>query len=306
MPKFRHQSKRLLSPGRGGAAEGGYILITLMLMIALLAIGMMVATSKAEFQTRRDREEELVHRGVQYARAVRLFFKKTGRYPTRIEELESTNNQRFLRKRYKDPITGEDFKILRMGDVKLTFGQGIAGAQSAAALAAAAQSGGGLTAAGAASRGGGLNPTQSATTDKIVTVTKDSSDENSDAKSNNDSSGEKDSSGTKEDKSGGGSGLTFGGGPIVGVASKSTKESIREFNKKKKYDQWQFIYDPSSDRGGLLNTPAQPPLQGAGGITGAAGQAGASTGINPTGVGPANVPPPPGPQQNPSENPPQN
>src|SRR5690349_23321349 len=108
--------------------EGGYILITLMLMVALLAIGMMVATSKAAFQARRDREEELVHRGVQYARAVRLFFKKTGRYPTRVEELENTNNLRFLRKRYKDPITGDDFKILRMGDVKLTFGQGITGA----------------------------------------------------------------------------------------------------------------------------------------------------------------------------------
>src|SRR5262249_9220374 len=109
------------SPG-----ERGYVLITLMLFVALLAIAALTVTAKADFQSRRDREEELVHRGVQYARAVRSFFKKTGRYPTRIEDLENTNNQRFLRKRYKDPITGEDFKLLRMGDVKLTFGQGIA------------------------------------------------------------------------------------------------------------------------------------------------------------------------------------
>ena len=59
------------------------------------------------------------------------------------------------------------------------------------------------------------------------------------------------------------SGQTFGGGPIVGVVSTSEKDTIREFNKKNHYNQWQFIYDPGSDRGGLLNTPAQPPLQNA-------------------------------------------
>jgi hypothetical protein len=53
----------------------------------------------------------------------------------------------------------------------------------------------------------------------------------------------------------------FGGGPIVGVASTSKVESIREFNKKNHYNQWQFIYDPASDRGGLLSTPNQPALQ---------------------------------------------
>ena len=50
----------------------------------------------------------------------------------------------------------------------------------------------------------------------------------------------------------------------MGVVSTSKKEGIREFNHKKKYEEWQFIYDPSTDRGGLLSTPNQPPLQGAG------------------------------------------
>jgi hypothetical protein len=48
----------------------------------------------------------------------------------------------------------------------------------------------------------------------------------------------------------------------VGVASASKAKSIREFNKKDHYNQWQFIYDPTTDRGGLLMTPNQPPLQG--------------------------------------------
>jgi hypothetical protein len=47
------------------------------------------------------------------------------------------------------------------------------------------------------------------------------------------------------------------------VASLNKDKTIREFNKKNHYNQWQFIYDPSTDRGGLLMTPNQPPLQGA-------------------------------------------
>jgi hypothetical protein len=46
----------------------------------------------------------------------------------------------------------------------------------------------------------------------------------------------------------------------VGVASICTKDSIRIFNKKKKYNEWQFLYDPAADRGGLITTPYQPSL----------------------------------------------
>jgi hypothetical protein len=63
--------------------------------------------------------------------------------------------------------------------------------------------------------------------------------------------------------SGSSNGPSFGGLPIVGVASTSKDKTIREFNKKDHYNQWQFIYDPSTDRGGLLTTPNQPALQGA-------------------------------------------
>src|SRR5215472_3738529 len=108
----------------------GYVLLILLLSVALLSIGFLAMVESIEFQVKRDREEELIHRGVQYSRAVRRFFKKFGRYPTRIEELENTNNVRFLRKRYKDPInrdpkTGQerDFKILHLQDVQMSFNQ---------------------------------------------------------------------------------------------------------------------------------------------------------------------------------------
>jgi len=47
----------------------------------------------------------------------------------------------------------------------------------------------------------------------------------------------------------------------VGVASLSKDNTIREFNHKKKYNEWQFVYDPTTDRGGLILTPYQPALQ---------------------------------------------
>ena len=115
-------------------SEQGYILLMLMLFITLLAIGAAAVAPSIAFQVKRDREEEMIHRGVQYSRAIRRYVKKFGRYPTRIEELENTNNVRFLRRKYKDPVTGQDFKILHMGDVKLTFGAGIAGASPVAGV----------------------------------------------------------------------------------------------------------------------------------------------------------------------------
>src|SRR5438874_7639647 len=108
--------------------ERGYILLTLTLVMALMVIFAAAIVPTIAFEIRRDREEEMIHRGVQYSRAIRRYYKKFGRYPVRIEDLESANNLRFLRKRYKDPVSGQDFKILHLGEVKLTIAPGIAGA----------------------------------------------------------------------------------------------------------------------------------------------------------------------------------
>src|SRR5256885_17101043 len=117
---------RRLSP----RSQSGYMLLMLMLVVTLLAIAAAAIVPTMAFQIRRDREEELIHRGVQYSRAVRRYVKKFGRYPTRLEELENTNNLRFLRRQYKDPITGKDFKLLHLGEVQVNFGAGIAGANA--------------------------------------------------------------------------------------------------------------------------------------------------------------------------------
>jgi type II secretory pathway pseudopilin PulG len=247
----------------------------LMLFVTLLAIAAAALAPSIAFQVRRDREEEMIHRGVQYSRAIRRYVKKTGRYPSRLEELENTNNIRFLRKRYKDPVTGKDFKLLHVGEVQLMGAAGIAGAASVGGgMVPGASPLGGATAAGgpaaaAALLGAAANQRASAT---AATPAPDGAADNSgqDAGQGNAGPSGQSQEQTLESKSGPGessasgdklSSTVFGGGPIVGVASISKAQTIREFNHKNHYNQWQFIYDPTMDRGGLITTPAQPPLQ---------------------------------------------
>jgi type II secretory pathway pseudopilin PulG len=271
-------------------SERGYILITIILFVSLIAIAAVIMAPVIAFQVKRDREEELIHRGVQYSRAMKHFVKKFGRYPMGLEELENTNQVRFLRRRYKDPITGKDFKILHMGDVQMAFGGGIAGATPAGGLNAAAAAGlasGGalatkgilstLTTAGGAA--GGVNPggqtpgvgTPVAGSDPGAAQSSDGSASDTGGAAPNQGSsfaaagpGPPGSFGAVGPGSSAPGAQVFGGGPMVGVASTSKDKSIRIFNKKDHYYQWQFIYNPSTDTGGLLATPNQPSLQGAG------------------------------------------
>jgi len=101
----------------------GYVLITLMLFFALLAMALLALPLKVKTQIQRDNEEEMRHRGTEYMRAIKKYYKKFGRYPNRIEDLENTNNLRFLRRRYKDPLNNQDFRILHYTDIAMAGGQ---------------------------------------------------------------------------------------------------------------------------------------------------------------------------------------
>lgn len=251
--------------------EAGYILITLMLFVALLAIGSLAWIEKVDFQMKRDREEELIHRGVQYSRAVRRYVKKFGRYPSRIEELESTSNVRYLRKRYKDPITGKDFKLLHENDMQNSFSPGAASGLPPGAAGSAAAPG---ALNGAVSSPGGSGPSAIPSDSQP-----DQNDQTDQSAQNADESAQNNAGPTGgnpgfagSQRASGQPGVlrasaapvnpqTFGGGAILGVASTSKGKTIRQFNKKDHYNQWQFIYDPTTDRGGLITTPNQPQLQ---------------------------------------------
>ncbi len=85
--------------------EAGYVLLVALFAVALLVIGLSVAVPSLVTEYRRQQEELLLWRGSQYARAIGLFYRKTGRFPHDLEELEKGyNGIYFLRHAYPDPL----------------------------------------------------------------------------------------------------------------------------------------------------------------------------------------------------------
>jgi len=275
------------SPFRRGPrnSESGYMLLTLLLVVSVMAIafayGILSDKKYRETQFKRDREEEMIHRGVQYSRAIRAYYRKFNRYPVKIEDLENTNQMRFLRKRYKDPLTGKDFRLLHYGEAKL-MGSGmgggtIPGASTIGANGQLTQQGGlqnssfGGNSTFGNSNSFGQNSTfgnsnsgfgqnnQNGQTPSDPSQAGTANGQNSSDTSNG-STPNSNGQGSSTGPTGFGSSTQFGGAPIVGVASLSKDTTIREFDKKRKYNEWQFIYDPTMDRGGLITTPYQPQL----------------------------------------------
>ena len=112
------RSSRAISPERI-QREGGYLLLAILLVVAFMVIAATIEAPLMVQQMKRDREEEMIHRGTEYARAIKKYYKKFGRYPANLEQLDNTNQIRFLRKRYKDPLTKDGkWKLLTYADIQ--------------------------------------------------------------------------------------------------------------------------------------------------------------------------------------------
>ncbi len=106
----------------------------LMLAVTVLGMGLMLAVPVWRTELMREKEEELIFRGQQYADAVgRYVLKNPGRYPAKLEDLVE---KKFIRRLYRDPMTasGEWNIILNPGSTgPAPAGPGgMQGAQSAA------------------------------------------------------------------------------------------------------------------------------------------------------------------------------
>src|SRR5580704_10357265 len=139
--------------------ESGYILLAVLFMMALVLIALAVAAPRISADIQRDREDDLYHRGLQYKRAIKLYYRKFGSYPASIDQLENTNNIRFLRKRYTDPMTGkDDWKVIHFGQAHVKtlglFGQPIANSGTAGSSVPGAMGPGAIGAGGLAGNAG--------------------------------------------------------------------------------------------------------------------------------------------------------
>ena len=88
--------------------EHGSALLLVFILAACLAILLYAQVPVIIFEAKRNREQILIDRGEEYAHAVKLFVRRFGSYPPTLEALDETNRMRFLRRRYDDPMTGQN------------------------------------------------------------------------------------------------------------------------------------------------------------------------------------------------------
>jgi type II secretory pathway pseudopilin PulG len=233
-------------------SDAGYAMAALLVAMAVMAVMMSIAMPVWRQAAQREKEAELVWRGQQYDRALQLFRRKTS--APGPPNLDILIDQKFLRKKYKDPITGGDFELKPVGALgpgterpglpggaagasrpgrvgRSTFGSQRTGAGSQTSGPGNQTSGAGNQTIGAGNRTIGANTQPGAG-----------------------AAGQPESGEPNETVS------PFGqrafGQLIGGVRSKSKARSIRELNGRTRYDQWEFVYVP-------YNPNPQPPVAGA-------------------------------------------
>jgi type II secretory pathway pseudopilin PulG len=260
---------------RAKPSEDGFILVAVMFLIALILIGLMVAAPRVAADIQRDREIETFHRGLQYRRAVQVYFKKFQRYPPSVDALVKTNNIRFLRKKYIDPITGkDDWKPIMMGQNKAPlamgfFGQPLGGLGMGGPLAGVGPGG-----VGTPMGSGAFNPGIGAADPNANPTDPNAANAGNAGTSANPTDPNAGTGGSQIAGANPVAGPTFGGAGIVGFSPASPKPSILVYKKKTHYNEWEFTYSPLSDTGlgGMQNAP--PQLLG--------GQAPGTGGMSPT------------------------
>lgn len=284
-------------------AEAGYMLVAVVVMVALVLISLSVAAPVIAKQVRRDKEVETEHRAEQYVRAIRLYYRKFHNYPPSIDALKQSNNIRFLRQEYTDPLTGKaDWRILHLGEQKTTvkgfFGQELAGIGSSGmgsslgsglGSASGMSSGLGSSIGGTSGLGGTTTPGSTTGTPSTTIGATSGLAAGFSGATIGGTSGSTGASGAT-----GGTGSTdgVGGGAIVGVGPGATGSSILTPNQQATYETWEFWYDPRIEQmyqKGQMNMGA-----GSGGIgstpassfgTGLNGQPNGTSGLNGLGSG---------------------
>ena len=92
----------------GQPGNRGYAMAALLVAMTVMAVLMSALLPVWTHMATREKEEELIFRGKQYARAIGLFERKFANTPP--PSIEVLVEQRFLRKKYKDPITNDEFQ----------------------------------------------------------------------------------------------------------------------------------------------------------------------------------------------------
>jgi len=298
------------------ASQRGFALMMVMFLTTVVLLGAMVAAPYFRTERQREKEQEMIWRGKQYVRGIKLYYRKTGRFPTSVDDLTKPKlgSLRFMRQVYDDPMNKTDgsWRLIYVGPSGQLIGSlkppqsfqmpGQPGAPAAAnpqQTSAFGASGFGQPAQGQA--GAQQGATQSGTDAQPSAGTPSSNAVSADAAAANATP-----SGTVNDS-------PLIGGNIIGVGSKINKRSIMVYDKATNYRLFEFVWNPSKDLANALNqnmnAPNQNPQAPGQGQTGFGqsgfGQSGFGQQNNQQNNLPANAPGPPTAAPPPAQNPPQ-
>ena len=271
--------------------ERGYAILLVLFFVTLLLIGTMAVAPNILTEGRREREAEMIWRGKQYTRGIKLYYRKMGKFPTSLDDLTKPQigNIRFMRRAYKDPMNSKDgeWRLIYVGPtgqligslkpqqtIQLSGIQGMGGTPpgTPAAQLGAQPIGQGLGQAAnqlLGSAGGTTNSANSGLnsvgqpnpTLGAATTSTEASAANLDPSLAAASEAASDALLNSEPQ-------VVIGGNIIGVGSKINESSITVYEKAKNYKQFEFIWDPSKDAimlgggaGPQIGTPAGQPGQ---------------------------------------------
>ena len=213
---------------RERSREAGYNLVMLMVAITLLNIAVAISLPAWSQAIRREKEEELIFRGLQYAEAIRVFQMRYQRFPSRLEELIEVK-PRCIRQLWKDPMTEN-------GKWGLIF----QGQQAPLTPQTPGNDDGDQNPDGRPRRPGKPDPG-----DAGGAPGGDDEDDGSSF-------------------GGPGKGDEVAVGPIIGVYSRSDKASIMTFFGRERYDEWRFTVDLFNQGGGPPPNPGAMAPRGQG------------------------------------------
>jgi len=246
--------------------EAGYTLLLAVFLTATMIIAAAVATPSIITEGRRQKEEDMIWRGNQYARAIGLYYRKFGKFPGKVEDLTNqTNGVRFLRQAYKDPMNKDDgsWRFIFVGPNGVLIGS-----NKQTSLLQSAVAGAGMP--------GGLPPLTGMMGQIANSVQNQQPGAGAPGLPVEQLSGSSSSSSASSSTFGGGQPQPLGGaimgGNIIGVGSKVDRSSLKVYLGADNYKDWEFIWNPLSVRGGVssqnpnLNAPAAPPIPGPAGM----------------------------------------
>ena len=293
----------------GNRCQRGYALLLVVFLVTVLLISTMSVAPNILTQGQREKEKDMIWRGKQYTRGVKLYYRKLGRFPTSLDDLTKPKigTIRFMRQAYKDPMNKEDgtWRLIYVGAGGQLIGslkppqQNLQLPQVGAIGTPASALGGlgGSTQPGGLGQSGALSgPQGPAGTQPGTTAPGTNPLGASGTPAATDQSG----SGAAQQPIPSGDTPTIMGGNIIGVGGKINKSSIMVYDKAKNYRLFEFIWDPSKD----TVVGGQPGLQTGTGLGQPANQTpfGQQPGQNPTNPQQQNPQPtPPQPPQNPPQ-----